>query len=287
MSTFAKSSAFSWPVALPAALLVHVAVLSLNLGTSAALNDGDAQDMLRIAVVDGELEPVEIVRTGAADVHADNARDFAARLEGLPREAPPGERARRGALDAARAAVEVLELELPAAQQGARVLPDGGEVAADRPLDAQPLPPGGGAPASGVTAGDGVAGVTGQGVASNGSGGEGGTAKRRGGTDLFSRVADRMIAEQQRAPFALNGQPAFPRACRQGLCRRGAACEGASEWRVTVSAAGGAPTKIEAVREMDCELQNASIRKFFNEYKFPSGDRARIFVFPVEMRISR
>ncbi|HYG77967.1 MAG TPA: hypothetical protein VEK08_23380 [Planctomycetota bacterium] len=50
-----------------------------------------------------------------------------------------------------------------------------------------------------------------------------------------------------------------------------------------VSAEGGRPTRVEAVKKMDCELQNAAIRKWFSEAKFPSSGSDCVHQIPVKM----
>src|SRR5262249_34890514 len=130
----------------------------------------------------------------------------------------------------------------------------------DAPLDALALAPSGaGTSGSSVRGSGGAEGGSTAGTATGNGSGVAGVARGsgQGGKDLFSRVADQMVSEQQRSSFMLKGQPAYPRSCRQGLCRHGVPCEGSSEWRVTVPAGGGTPTKIEAISQMDCELQNA------------------------------
>lgn len=284
MTGSVKASMLSWPVALPAAVLMHVALLSLNLGvangSAGRVEISPAEETLRITLNDAENElPPEIVRVGAADVFQVNAQEFAARLAGPTVNLPPAEAARQDGLERTLESA-FSEPGQPLAQSTTRTAPSAFDAESETPLGAGEVDagtgsgkPGGTATGSGAGTGEGVTGH----VAASG----------QGGKDLFSRVANQMIGEHQRSSFALKGQPSFPRACRQGLCRRGTPCEGNSEWRVSVAASGGAPTKIEAVSQMDCELQNASIRKFFSDYKFPASERARVYIFPVKMRITQ
>ena len=78
-------------------------------------------------------------------------------------------------------------------------------------------------------------------------------------------------------------EPEYTRTCRQGLCRYGQRWEGCSEWRIHVSPEGGKPLKIECLKKMECELQNASILKFFAEADFPRTGRSSVYVIPVRM----
>jgi hypothetical protein len=274
-----KASLLSWPVALPAAVLMHVAVLSLNLGvangSAGRIEISPVDDTLRINLNDPENEQPEIVRVGAADVFQVNAQEFAAKLAGPIVTLSPTEPQRQEGLE--RTLDAISEPGRPLVNEVARTAPSGLDADADAPLGAGNV--GAGTGSSGTATGS--AAGTGEGLSGHiAAGGQ-------GGKDLFSRVANQMVGEHQRSTFALKGQPSFPRACRQGLCRRGTPCEGNSEWRVSVPAGGGAPTKIEAISQMDCELQNASIRKFFNDYKFPASERARVYIFPVKMRITQ
>lgn len=281
-----KASLLSWPVALPAAVLVHVAVLSLNLGvangSAGRVEISPAEDTLHINLNDPESEPPpEIVRVGAADIFQVNAQEFAARLAGPKVNLPPAEPARQDGLERT-LETAFSEPDRPLENRTMRAAPSAVDAESDAPLSAGEVGAG-----TGTGSGSSSSNATGS-AAGTGDGVSGHVAASgQGGKDLFSRVANQMIGEHQRSSFALKGQPSFPRACRQGLCRRGTPCEGNSEWRVSVSAGGGAPTKIEAISQMDCELQNASIRKFFSDYKFPASERARVYIFPVKMRITQ
>ena len=99
----------------------------------------------------------------------------------------------------------------------------------------------------------------------------------------FAKMLNAMAPPAPREALRLPGKPAYPRACRQGLCRNGQPCEGTSQWQVTVPAAGGKPLKIECLKKMDCELQNASIRKFFADSKFAPTNEDSVYLFPVTM----
>lgn len=102
---------------------------------------------------------------------------------------------------------------------------------------------------------------------------------------IFDRAVDAISRQMAPQTLQLAGKPDYPRACRQGLCRHGQPCEGCSEWRVLAPAEGGKPARIECLRKMDCELQNASIRKFFAESRFPAAGRATVYLIPVRMYV--
>jgi len=283
-----KATALPWPVALPAAVLVHVAVLSLNLGvlgqSSTPIETSPTENLL-ISVADPESDPQpEIIRVGAADTFETNPREFAARLAGPQINAPLAEPARAASLEPTQVANESIP-QPTLSDRTERAVADAISADFDAPLDAGSLAPQGGTGSG--RAGSATGGADNGSTAGTGNGLSGTVASGQGGKDLFSRVANQMAAEHQRASFALKGQPNYPRACRQGVCRNGVPCEGSSEWRVTVGPSGGAPSKIEAVSTMDCELQNASVRKFFSDYKFPASERTRIYIFPVKMRITQ
>lgn len=296
MSLFAKSSLSSWATALPAAVLVHAAAfgLALVLGGSPSYGAIDGEHTFTISI-DGE---------SAAAIETEPLRvDAAETVEYDPRAAVENFLPQHAALEHKAETSAQRSTLTPRSQRGDEREPvrlaTGGSSgpgergqsgtlafgdAGDEPLAAAPLPAldSGGARGSGNTNhkddlgfGDGVTGT------------RSGSANARGGKDLFSQVADQMAAQHTRQRFALKGQPGFPSACRSGHARNGVPCEGSSEWRVTVGPEGGRPEKVEATRPMDCELQNASIRKFLGEYKFPQSGRTDIYIFPVEMRVAR
>jgi hypothetical protein len=105
------------------------------------------------------------------------------------------------------------------------------------------------------------------------------------GKNTFDRLVGAMGPVQRGEALRLPGKPAYPRACRLGLCRDGKPCEGQSEWKISVGAEGGNPTKIESIKKMDCELQNAAIRTFFSKVDFPKTEQPKIYIFPVRMFI--
>lgn len=82
------------------------------------------------------------------------------------------------------------------------------------------------------------------------------------------------------------GKPIYPKACREGLCRQGRPCEGTSSWEVWVAAEGGRPTKVECVKRMPCELQNASTQMYFQTHEFPKTDQPMTYLFNVTMRMT-
>jgi len=96
----------------------------------------------------------------------------------------------------------------------------------------------------------------------------------------FDRVASAMATQNQ---MLLAGLPDYPRACRRGLCRNGRPCESSSIWKIWVAAQGGTPTKIQCFDPMECELQNASIRKYFSEQNFPKTAAPTAYMFTVPM----
>lgn len=98
----------------------------------------------------------------------------------------------------------------------------------------------------------------------------------------FDRVASAMATQN---PMLLAGLPEYPRACRRGLCRSGRPCESTSVWKIWVQAEGGVPSKIHCLDPMECELQNASIRKYFSAQQFPRTSVPTAYMFTVPMMI--
>jgi hypothetical protein len=296
MSLFAKTSLSSWATAFPAAVLVHAAAfgLAMVLGGSPSYGTVDGEQSFTISI-EGEsassLIEIEPLRVDAAET-----------VEYDP----------RAAIDATLPRTLIVEHKAETSAQKTTLVPRGDDRepvrlaigggsgpgergtagtlafgdAGDEPLAASPLPAqdSGGARGIGTSNGKGDQGFGDGGISGTRSGG---SASSRGGNDLFSQVADQMAAQHTRQRFALKGQPGFPSACRSGHARNGIPCEGSSEWRVTVGPEGGRPTKVEATRAMECELQNASIRKFLSDYKFPASGRTDVYIFPVEMRVAR
>jgi len=160
----------------------------------------------------------------------------------------------------------------------------------DSPLAAGPIGEGfgtgtGRGTGNGAGAGLGGSGIGAPGGRGGGAGGEGRGQLGKGGGNAIDRKIDAMRGPATVPALRLPGKPMYPSACRSGLCRSGTACQGNSEWKVAVSASGGQPTKVDAVRKMECELQNASIRKFFNETKFPATGEDCVYQFPVTMML--
>ena len=135
--------------------------------------------------------------------------------------------------------------------------------------------------AGGTGSGSGNGSGTGRGDGGSGTGSGGGSGKGFGGA--LDRAANSLRPPAPAPQLRLSGRPEYPRSCRQGLCRAGQPCEGSSKWKVTVAAAGGKPLKVECLEPMLCELQNASIRKFFQQSDFPKTEQASVYVFPVKM----
>lgn len=166
-------------------------------------------------------------------------------------------------------------VSIHAAESGSAARPEPSLRHVDAPLHADALPPE--QNSGGEAAGKPGAATTGDEMA--GFRLESGAGR---GTSEFSRIVNAMNPPMSREALKL-GKPAYPRACRQGLCRNGRPCEGSSEWKIFVAAAGGKPARVEAVKKMECELQNASIRKFFSESVFPKTNEDAVYLFPVTM----
>ena len=114
-----------------------------------------------------------------------------------------------------------------------------------------------------------------------------GTQKRGPGNALERALSVPVASAQDRTPtLRIPGRPIYPKACRDGLCRQGRPCEGVSVWKVSVPADGGVPFNIECIQSMECELQNASIRKFFSTVSFPGSTRVMTYLFTVPMTMS-
>lgn len=123
----------------------------------------------------------------------------------------------------------------------------------------------------------------GRGDGGSGTGSGGGTGKGFGGA--LNRAVGALRPPAPTEALRLPGKPLYPRSCRQGLCRGGQPCEGSSKWKVTVAAAGGKPLRVECLEPMLCELQNASIKKYFQQSDFPKTEQASVYVFPVKMYV--
>lgn len=286
MSLFAKSSAANWAAALPAAVLIHAAALTLALGGTPSYGTSDGSQTLTISIEGDSAAALEIepVRTDAAETLEYDPR--AAQIDAIPQN--PAAAKAENAAPRTQLIPRGDEREPPRANAGSNGPGErgiSGRLAfgdlGDEPLAAPQLADN----SAGANGGGTKKGTDELGFGDGGT--RGGGAPSRGGNDLFSRVADQMAAQHSRQKFALKGQPGFPSACRSGVCRNGTPCEGSSEWKVTVGSEGGRPTKVEPTRAMDCELQNASIRKFLSEYKFPKNGRTDVYVFPVEMKVTR
>jgi hypothetical protein len=300
VSAFAKTSALPWPVTVSAAALLHAALLVLAPGGSTAPGGSGGEIQIQIAAVEGGEIPREEAVSAAVPlpdpapvpglahmvVPFDPLRPEVLLVAGPPLAGSAG-----GSPELARTALPddlrsrgVREGSAAAAGENA---PGRSGLAGldDAPLAAEPL--GSAQPDSGAAGNPGSAGA----AATEGPGSRIGVPRggEHGGGrgDPFDALNARLRAGETRLEFKLSGQPDFPRACRQGICRGGRACEGVSEWRVTVGPEGGVPQKVEALKKMGCELQNASIRTFFEHYEFNKTGKTEILVFPVEMYLRR
>jgi len=296
-------SAAHWAFSLTLAVAIHLAALTIkfNAASGAGRCTGNPENAL-VAIAALEESPAELDSgpSAPARYHArqEPMTDAVAALLAPSANPPPIAAASRCSLPSRHWLQALVTPPLPATQRPVHIV-----AAPDTALDAGPLAAGGG-PGSetgsgkgggtsgptdgeggcgsgiGVGSGDGFGDGTGSGHSGSGKGsgmGPGGTGAGFGG--VASTTSPQTALQQLR----LAGKPVYPRACRQGLCRHGSPCEGCSEWRIHVSPEGGKPLKIECLKKMECELQNASIRKFFAEADFPRTGLTSAYVIPVRM----
>ena len=161
---------------------------------------------------------------------------------------------------------------------------DAASTLGDAPLEAGPT---GTAIGNGVVGGSGAAGNgAGSGSGSQtGSGLSGAAGQGKGIGTGSGGAGGQSTGGRVRPAVVLSGTPVFPISCRRGLCR-GHPCEGTSVWLITVPSSGGPPQKIDCPQPMDCALQNASIRSFFEKQQFPKTERATAYKYTVPMIIS-
>jgi hypothetical protein len=281
MQGFVKTSAFTWHAALPLALLVHAAVFALAIGGSAKGAFRDRAPALNLVMT--ESDPLDADPTARRDAAEElPVPEFAQALDRPERPVPSIEQNARTVSVETRTSATATPPD-SARDSPAVVVYLSGErtldtLGGDTPLSVTLTPARPAARAREPAP---------EATLDSGPSTRGYVVEKGQGNDLFTRMANRMAAQHQQKTFALSGQPGYPKSCRKGICRNGVPCEGSSQWRVIVGPGGGTPERVEALQPMECALQNAAIRLFFAEYKFPKTGQTETYIFPVEMRISR
>jgi len=296
------ASAAHWAFSLTLAVAIHLAALTIKFNAASGAGrcaGSPGSTLVVIAALEALPAELDSGRSVPARYHPrQELMTDAAALLAPSANPPPHAAASRCSLPSRHILPALAARPFPETQRPVHIV-----AAPDTALDAGPLAAGGG-PGSGsgsgraggisgsadgqdsagsgigVGSGDGSGDGTGSGRSGSGKGlGMGG-----GGTGTgFGAAANATSPQTSVQQLHLAGKPVYPRACRQGLCRHGPPCEGCSEWRIHVSPEGGKPLKIECLKRMECELQNASIRKFFAEAGFPRTGRAIVYVIPVRM----